>query len=82
MVRRQSIGTGVMSAFMLLLSLLAILLVVGISTGIGDLPIPLSTTFFAVTNRLGWTGVELNRIHETVIWDYRLSRALVAQSPG
>ncbi|ANG98905.1 iron ABC transporter permease [Brucella pseudogrignonensis] len=82
MVRRQSIGTGVMSAFMLLLSLLAILLVVGISTGIGDLPIPLSTTFFAVTNRLGWTGVELNRIHETVIWDYRLSRALVAAFCG
>ncbi|OYR22432.1 ABC 3 transport family protein [Brucella pseudogrignonensis] len=67
---------------MLLLSLLAILLVVGISTGIGDLPIPLSTTFFAVTNRLGWTGVELNRIHETVIWDYRLSRALVAAFCG
>ncbi len=82
MVRRQSIGTGVMSAFMLLLSLLAIILVVGISTGIGDLPIPLSTTFFAVTNRLGWTGVELNRIHETVIWDYRLSRALVAAFCG
>ncbi|UKK95880.1 iron ABC transporter permease [Brucella pseudogrignonensis] len=71
-----------MSPFMLLLSLLAILLVVGISTGIGDLPIPLSTTFFAVTNRLGWTGVELNRIHETVIWDYRLSRALVAAFCG
>jgi iron complex transport system permease protein len=66
----------------LLLSLLAILLVVGISTGIGDLPIPLSTTFFAVTNRLGWSGVELNRIHETVIWDYRLSRALVAAFCG
>ncbi|MDH7793132.1 FecCD family ABC transporter permease [Ochrobactrum sp. AN78] len=71
-----------MGAAVLLLSLLAILLVVGISTGIGDLPIPLSTTFFAVTNRLGWSGVELNRIHETVIWDYRLSRALVAALCG
>jgi iron complex transport system permease protein len=72
----------VTGAVVLLLSLLAILLVVGISTGIGDLPIPLSTTFFAVTNRLGWSGVELNRIHETVIWDYRLSRALVAAFCG
>ncbi|MBD7992733.1 iron chelate uptake ABC transporter family permease subunit [Ochrobactrum quorumnocens] len=71
-----------MGTAVLLLSLLAILLVVGISTGIGDLPIPLSTTFFAVTNRLGWSGVELNRIHETVIWDYRLSRALVAALCG
>nr|WP_280531108.1 iron ABC transporter permease [Shinella yambaruensis] len=67
---------------MLLASLAAIALVVGVSVGIGDLPIPLSTTFSAVTNRLGWTAVELNRIHETVIWDYRLSRALVAAFCG
>ncbi|UEM24748.1 iron ABC transporter permease (plasmid) [Skermanella mucosa] len=65
-----------------LASLLAIALVVGISVGIGDLPIPLSTTWSAVTNRLGWTTVELSRIHETVIWDYRLSRALVAAFCG
>lgn len=66
----------------LLASLVAIGLVVGVSVGIGDLPIPLSTTFSAVTNRLGWTSVQLNRIHETVIWDYRLSRALVAAFCG
>nr|WP_085034402.1 iron ABC transporter permease [Ensifer aridi] len=65
-------------AGLLLACLAAIALVVGISVGIGDLPIPLSTTYFAVTNRLGWTALELTRIHETVIWDYRLSRALVA----
>nr|WP_210311511.1 iron chelate uptake ABC transporter family permease subunit [Rhizobium leucaenae] len=63
---------------MLLISFAAIGLVVGISVGIGDLPIPLATTFSAVTNRIGWTAVELNKIHEAVIWDYRLSRALVA----
>ncbi|WP_079210656.1 FecCD family ABC transporter permease [Brucella pituitosa] len=82
MAYRRTVGTGVTGAIVLLLSLLAIFLAVGISTGIGDLPIPLSTTFFAVTNRLGWSGVELNRIHETVIWDYRLSRALVAAFCG
>lgn len=69
-------------AALLLGSLFAIALVVGISVGIGDLPIPLATTFAAVTNRLGWTAVELSRIHETVIWDYRLSRALVAAFCG
>ncbi|MFK3691742.1 FecCD family ABC transporter permease [Agrobacterium tumefaciens] len=61
-----------------LFSLAAIALAVGISVGIGDMPIPLSTTYSAITNKLGWTTVELNRIHETVIWEYRLSRALVA----
>ncbi len=59
-------------------SLLAIALAVGISVGIGDMPIPLSTTYAAITNKLGWTTLQLNRIHETVIWEYRLSRALVA----
>nr|WP_235889531.1 iron chelate uptake ABC transporter family permease subunit [Brucella gallinifaecis] len=63
---------------MLLVSLTAIVLVTSISVGIGDLPIPLNTTFAAITNRIGWTAIELNHIHETVIWDYRLSRALVA----
>lgn len=69
-------------AALLLASLGAIALVVGVSVGIGDLPIPLSTTYAAITNRLGWTAIELNRIHETVIWDYRLSRALVAAFCG
>ncbi len=67
---------------LLFASLAAISLAIGVSVGIGDLPIPLSTTFYAITNRLGWTGFELNRIHETVIWDYRLSRALVAAFCG
>jgi iron complex transport system permease protein len=67
---------------LLLGSLCIVTLAIGISVGIGDLPIPLSTTLFAVTNKLGWTAVALNRIHETVIWDYRLSRALVAAFCG
>ncbi|AUX79591.1 MULTISPECIES: FecCD family ABC transporter permease [Sinorhizobium] len=66
----------------LALSLAAVLFVVAISVGIGDLPIPITTTFFAITNKLGWTAAELTRIHETVIWDYRLSRALVAAFCG
>nr|WP_290827238.1 iron ABC transporter permease [Halomonas sp.] len=63
---------------LLVASLVAIVLVIGVSVGIGDMPIPLSTTYAVITNKLGWTSIELNRIHETIIWDYRLSRALVA----
>ena len=59
---------------LLVAALLVIALAVGVSVGIGDLPIPLSTTGHAITNRLG--------IHETVIWDYRLSRALAATFCG
>ncbi len=73
---------ALITSLAMVLSLVAVLLVVAISTGIGDLPIPVTTTLLAITNKLGWTTAELNRIHETVIWDYRLSRALVAAFCG
>ncbi len=79
---RRALPQLAVSGLLVLASLAAVALVVAVSVGIGDLPIPLSTTFAAVTNRLGWTAVPLNRIHETVIWDYRLSRALVAAFCG
>ncbi|WP_423228351.1 FecCD family ABC transporter permease [Rhizobium tumorigenes] len=81
-VTRRSLRQLATVSLLVLASLAAIGMVVGISVGIGDLPIPLATTFAAVTNRLGLTAIELNRIHETVIWDYRLSRALVAAFCG
>jgi iron complex transport system permease protein len=56
-------------ACLMLASLAAIGLAIGLSVGIGDLPIPLGTTFTAVTNRLGWTSTEIDRVYETVIWD-------------
>ncbi|EOI3578727.1 iron ABC transporter permease [Cronobacter turicensis] len=66
----------------LVLSVVVLALVIALSVGIGELSIPLQTTFAAVTNKLGLTAVPLNRIHETVIWDFRLSRALVAACSG
>ncbi|EKM0365476.1 FecCD family ABC transporter permease [Cronobacter turicensis] len=66
----------------LALSVVVLALVIALSVGIGELSIPLQTTFAAVTNKLGLTAVPLNRIHETVIWDFRLSRALVAACSG
>ncbi|WP_137134113.1 iron ABC transporter permease [Rhizobium sp. FKY42] len=72
------ISNAVRVGLLLAASLGLILLVVAFSVGIGDLPIPISTTLLAVSNKLGWTHITLNRIHEAVIWDYRLSRALVA----
>ncbi|GGD06929.1 ABC transporter permease [Franconibacter daqui] len=57
-------------------------LVIAFGVGVGELSIPLKTTLLAITNRLGLTAIPLNRIHETVIWDFRLSRALVAACSG
>ena len=47
-----------------------------------ELSIPLSNVFYAIGNKLGLTAVPLNRIYESVIWDFRLSRALVAACCG
>src|SRR5690606_20409169 len=60
--------------------ILPIAIIMGV--GIGEMPIPLETTFRAITNRLGWTQFELSRIQESVIWDYRFSRSVVAAFCG
>ena len=75
---RERAGLG------LFLSISAVLLLVVIAagTGFGEMSIPLESTFAAVTNRLGWTSIELPPIQESVIWDYRLSRAMVAACCG
>ncbi|WP_431320240.1 FecCD family ABC transporter permease [Rhizobium sp. YTU87027] len=61
-------------------SLLA--LMIGLAVSIGEISIPLATTAKAVLNRLFGSAFELSRIHQGIIWDYRLSRALVAASAG
>ncbi len=60
--------------------LLAIM--ISLAVAIGEIAIPLSTTARAVSNRIFGTSFELNRIHQGIVWDYRLSRALVAASAG
>lgn len=71
----------VLAALAIAASLL-LALMIGLAVSIGEIAIPVSTTARAVSNRLFATAFELNRIHEGVIWDYRLSRALVAASAG
>ena len=79
---RRQIGERAGFGLFLLMSMGLLLLAIAAGTGIGEMPIPLDTTYFAVTNRLGWTSVVLDPIHQSVIWDYRLSRALVAACCG
>jgi iron complex transport system permease protein len=55
---------------------------ISLAVSIGEISIPLSTTAKAVSNRMFGTSFELSRIHQGVVWDYRLSRALVAASTG
>lgn len=65
-----------------LCSLIMLIVCIGMAVSVGEIAIPLSTTFKAIANRTLNSGFELNSIHEGVIWNYRLSRALVAASCG
>ncbi|MBY5829050.1 iron ABC transporter permease [Rhizobium ruizarguesonis] len=63
-------------------ALLLLGLMISLAVSIGEIAIPLATTAEAVSNRLFGTNFELSRIHQGIVWDYRLSRALVAASAG
>lgn len=65
-----------------LLVLAALLVAMTAGVAIGEMTIPMKTTVAAVTNRLGLTDIDVPRIQEAVIWDYRLSRSLVAAFCG
>ncbi len=64
------------------LAIVALLLVIAIGVSVGELSIPLQSVVYAITNKIGLTEAPLNRIYESVIWDFRLSRALVAACCG
>ncbi len=74
-------GWGLWS-LVILASLAALGVAIAAGVAIGEMPIAMDTTFTAVTNRLGLTSIPLPRIQEAVIWDYRLSRSLVAACCG
>ncbi len=63
-------------------AIVALGFVVSLAVSIGEIAIPVDTTAKVVSNRLFGTAFELSRIHQGIVWDYRLSRALVAASTG
>jgi iron complex transport system permease protein len=69
-------------ASLALAALLVLAFSIGLAVSIGEVPIPLFATYQAIANKLFGTAFELSRIQEGIIWDYRLSRALVAACCG
>jgi iron complex transport system permease protein len=74
-------GWGVRASFAAL-ALVVLGIAIALAVSIGEMRIPLVTTVKAVGNRLLGTGFEVSPIQEGIIWDYRLSRALVAACCG
>lgn len=67
-------------SFSLAVCLLGAVIATGVS--VGELAIPLKSVVYTVSNKMGLTAEPVNRIYESVIWDLRLSRALVAACCG
>jgi iron complex transport system permease protein len=69
-------------AALVLLALALLLFSIALAVSIGEMRIPVTTTLKAIANRVVGTDYALSRIQEGVIWDYRLSRALMAACCG
>ncbi|MFY1706451.1 FecCD family ABC transporter permease [Tritonibacter scottomollicae] len=75
-------GGAARLALFLCLSLIVLIFAVAAATAIGDYNIPLRTVFLSVTNELGLTSAGIAPIEQSVVWNLRLSRALVAALAG
>lgn len=64
------------------LSLLVLVFAIASATAIGDYNIALRSVFLSVTNELGLTRADIPPIEQSVVWNLRLSRALVAALAG
>lgn len=62
--------------------LLSLPLMMTLAAATGDIPVSYATAFWAITNGLGLTHVDLPVVEAGIVWDYRMSRALMAASSG
>jgi len=82
-IRGPILGGGWgLRALATVLAVAVLVAAIGVAVSIGEMAIPLATTFQALGNRLLGAGFALSPIQEGVIWDYRLSRAVVAACSG
>ncbi|KNC09072.1 ABC transporter permease [Klebsiella sp. RIT-PI-d] len=69
-------------ALLLLAGLCSLPMMMIYSASIGDVPISFSTTSSAILNGLGLTSYDLNAVEAGIVWQYRMSRALMATCSG
>ncbi|MBG18484.1 MAG: ABC transporter permease [Rhizobiales bacterium] len=74
-------GVGGLALF-LVITLIALAFAVAMAAAIGDYNIELRTVVLSVTNGLGLSNADIPPIEQSVVWDLRLSRALIAALAG
>ncbi|WP_329604861.1 FecCD family ABC transporter permease [Vibrio nitrifigilis] len=70
------------TALLMTLSLLSVFVLMVLAARIGDVPVSFSHTWMAITNGLGFTHYSLPALEQGIIWQYRMSRALMAACSG
>lgn len=65
-----------------LLAMATLCLSIALAVSIGEMNVPLAVTFKAIANGLGLGEHALDRIQQGIVWEYRMSRALVAACCG
>ncbi|MFJ3497221.1 FecCD family ABC transporter permease [Streptomyces sp. NPDC086091] len=61
---------------------LALLLLVPVAAGLGAYPVPVGDVLSSVQHRLGLGGAELDRVAESVLWNVRFPRIVLALLVG
>ncbi|WP_297115442.1 iron chelate uptake ABC transporter family permease subunit [uncultured Enterobacter sp.] len=62
--------------------ILSLPVMMALAAATGDIPIGFATAFRAMTNGLGLTHFNLPAVEAGIVWQYRMSRALMAASCG
>ena len=62
--------------------ILSLPIMITLAAATGDIPVSYATAFWAITNGLGITHVDLPAVEAGIVWQYRMSRALMAASSG
>lgn len=62
--------------------ILSLPVMMALAAATGDMPVSFTTAFRAITNGLGLTHFDLPAVEAGIVWQYRMSRALMAASCG
>ncbi|HAU3143048.1 TPA: iron chelate uptake ABC transporter family permease subunit, partial [Salmonella enterica] len=62
--------------------ILSLPVMITLAAATGDIPVSFATAFRAITNGLGLTHFDLPAVEAGIVWQYRMSRALMAASCG
>ncbi|WPC76771.1 FecCD family ABC transporter permease [Vibrio porteresiae] len=78
----MAVHSKALTAVFMTLGLLSVLLLMVLAARIGDVPVSFEHTWMAITNGLGLTDYPLSPLEQGIIWQYRMSRALMAACSG